>query len=488
MLSALSPVLAHEDDLEPLDPIVAERLVVESLSTEDVVLDGEGRYSVRVREADIRDVLLAVGRESPYNIVVSPRAEAKVTVELENTSLEKLLNAILKDTDLTYHLEDDILWIQPRDMHIEVFALNYIITERTGSRSISGAGLSSSSSTTSSGTSSGVGGSVSDTVTGDDHMDVWEDLEETLERLVALDDQDRGREGGRTIIDPRYDEREREAEGIADDNTYGRGRVYVNRSTGLITVIAYRDRIREIKKYLDKVHETLFRQVTIEVKLVEVTLEKDRELGIDWDFVFDDIQVSVGERTGDHVLEAIFSQGDLTAVLRALTERNQVSVKTSPRVTTLNNQPAMIVLGEEEVFFEIVKEVNQETGETTNQTATPKSVTVGVSLSVVPNIDKKGVITLNIHPLVTEKIGEEVGPDGERVPELTVREVDTVARIRDGNTLMLAGLTLERKGYTHTGVPYVSGIPILGRLFTTERYDKRKVELIIFVTPRLVKP
>lgn len=120
MLGALDPIMTDDEKREP---IPAERLVVESMETEDVVLDGEGRYSVKVRDADIRDVLLAIGRESPYNIVVSPEAEAKVTVDLENTSLEKLLKAILKDTDLTYQLEDDIVWVLPLNMRTEIFGV-----------------------------------------------------------------------------------------------------------------------------------------------------------------------------------------------------------------------------------------------------------------------------------------------------------------------------------------------------------------------------
>ncbi|MBT5608580.1 MAG: hypothetical protein HN742_42550 [Lentisphaerae bacterium] len=265
------------------------------------------------------------------------------------------------------------------------------------------------------------------------------------------------------------------------------GEIEVERHTGLITVIDYKVNIRRISQYLDKLQELLYRQVEIEVKLVEISIDKEMEMGVDWELMLANAQVTVTSRTGDEVLNAVFQKDRVKSVLRALSERHQVAVKSSPRVTAMNNQPAMIVLGEEEVYFELEEDIDPDTGNVTRQRTQPLSINVGVSLSVVPHIDERGIITMNIHPVVTERIGEEVGPDGNRVPELTVREVDTVARMRDGETMMIAGLTLERKGRGFTGVPYLSRLPYLGRLLRTDRTEGRKMELVIFITPRILE-
>lgn len=455
MMAAFEPVI-EDDTMGELVPV--EALVVKTLQVDDKRLDKEGRYSVKVRDGDIRDLLLAIGRESPYNFVIGPEVLGMITVDLKDVPLEKLLNAVLRQTDLTYQIEDDIIWVQAPHREAELLTLNYIITERHGSRSVSGSASIGGGNNTGGGGGAGTsgggsrGGGGQDSVGGSENMAVFENMGTAMSLLLS-------------------DE----------------GQIEIDRQTGLITVVDYKPNIRKVSNYLDKLQELLYRQVEIEVKLVEVSIDKDMEMGIDWDVMLGNARVTVASRTGDEVLNAIFQNNRLKSVLRALSERHQVAVKTSPRITTLNNQTAMIVLGEEEVYFELREEINPETGTVERRSTQPVAVTVGVSLSVMPHIDEKGVITMNIHPVVTERIGEEVGPDGQRVPEMTVREVDTVARVRDGETLMIAGLTLERKGRGYTGVPYLSRLPYVGRLLRTDRTEARKIELVIFITPRLVE-
>ena len=265
------------------------------------------------------------------------------------------------------------------------------------------------------------------------------------------------------------------------------GKVDIHKESGLITAIDYRENLEEMAEFLDRVTESLNRQVMIEAKLVEITLSEGQERGVDWKAILGDVEINIDDRTSDRTLNAVIDTGHILSVIDALAERHEVSVRSSPRVSALNNQTAMIVLGEEEVFFETVAEVDPETGRTISHRTQPRSVTIGVSLSVVSQISKDGVIMMNIHPRVTEKIGEKVSPDGIRVPQLTVRDIDTVARVKEGDTMLIAGLTTERKVDSEWAVPLLGRIPFLGELFKTKRAETLKRELVIFITPTLVE-
>ncbi len=454
-----NPVTRAEDiDKSGAGPL-ADAWVAPTMITSEKTLDENARYSLYVRDAEVKDILLGFGRKSPYNFVISPDVKGQVTVDLKDVSLEQALTAVLTPGNLTYRKDGDIIWVEAPGASPEMFQLDYVITQRTGSRSITNTNIGVDNTTSNTNTNTTAGTSTigsaggTDSVSSNETSDIFGSLENDLKLLMS-----------------------------------DKGKMSINREAGLVTVVDYRENLRRINEYLSKVMEQMHRQVAIEAKVLEVNLSKSREYGIDWTAVFGDFSATLTDRTSDRVLTATLTTKDITSIIKAISQNDKTVIKTSPRVLAMNNQSALIMLGEQEVYFETVDERDEQTGKIIRTSTYPRSVTIGVSLSVVPHINREGIITMDVHPRVTEKVGEKKAPDGTTVPELSIREISTVARLRDGETMVIGGLITERKIDSTTGAPLVSTIPVVGpALFSTRTSESRKIELVIFLTPRIVR-
>lgn len=431
----------------PQDPI-QEAMTFEALHTDETHLEPGSLYTMSVRNESVKGVLLALGRQSPFNFVISPDVEGHVTLDMKNVPLTYLMDAIVQPLDLTYRMDGDVIWVEPVYPTSEFFTLNYILTRRTSTRTVTGSTIAGSGDFESNTSNNGV-----DTVSSTERTAVFENVRRSIALLLSE-----------------------------------QGEVEINEESGMVSVVDYRENLVRIEKFLKRVTEALNRQVMITAKLVEVTYSKGNEFGIDWSAIAGDFALTVGSRTTDELLSAVVDSKNVDSTIRAIAERNNISIKNSPNVSTLNNQAAIIVLGEQQVFFETVEDLDDQTGQVIRRRTSPRSITIGVSLHVVPQISSNGMIVMNVHNRVTEKINEVIGPDGTVVPELSVREVDTIARLRPHQTMIIAGLTTETDSKATSGVPILSDIPWIGDLVTSRRNEKRKTELVLFLTPTLVNP
>jgi type II secretory pathway component GspD/PulD (secretin) len=173
----------------------------------------------------------------------------------------------------------------------------------------------------------------------------------------------------------------------------------------------------------------------------------------------------------------------LSDIMQAISEQGEVKVLSSPTISTLNNQKAIIRVGNQDVFFITGAVATQNT---VTQTIQPMTIDVGIILDVTPQISPDGTIIMTIHPSITEKTGERVTPDGKTTfPLLSVRETDTTVKVRDNETIIIAGLMQEKKEQTVIGIPGLQSIPLLGWLFRHKAEKKSNTELVIMITPTL---
>ncbi len=173
----------------------------------------------------------------------------------------------------------------------------------------------------------------------------------------------------------------------------------------------------------------------------------------------------------------------LSEIMNAIAEQGEMRILSSPTISTLNNQKAIIRVGNQDVFFVTGAVATQNT---VTQTIQPMTIDIGIILDVTPQIAEDGTILMNIHPSITEKTGEKVTPDGKTTfPLLSVRETDTTVRVQDGQTILIAGLMQEKKEESRTAVPGLRSIPLLGSLFRYKTESKRNTELVILITPTI---
>ena len=447
-------------------------------SFEDAGYDPDRSYSLRVRETDVRAVLLAVARESDLSIVIEPDVAGVVTQDIVGVTLPVLLDSLLTPIGLEYRVENRVLKIRSRQMETRFFFLDIVQTDRNGSRTI---GVSTGGNQAGGGGNNNVGGGGavegangggfgggggggagggSALVTSSDPSFVWDDITQGVLFLMGSDYGDLGGDGPA---------------------------LHVNRSAGTVMVRHYSDVLQEIGEYLASVEEIAQRQVLIEAKIIEVLMHNEFAAGVDWSAVFNDLGMTVGQTVGAGSL-SIFQAGiqrqDFNAVLGAMSNQGDVDVLSSPSVVTLNNQIALLSVGTQEVFFTSATVFNNQGG-LVQTTTNPGTVTNGVILSVTPQISADGWVTMSIQPAVSSLAGEAVSPNGDRFPIMNVRVTDNVIRVRE--TIFIGGLLEDVARESVTKTPILGDIPLIGALFKRKDHSSRKSDLVVMITPTILK-
>ncbi len=241
------------------------------------------------------------------------------------------------------------------------------------------------------------------------------------------------------------------------------------------------EKISEMVKDLDK--RTF--QVDINAKLVEVDVEASRELGIDWSMLnlnsseFDgtgsiEVTEKITNPSGTVKFGTVRSWGELTAMLQMLEKTNKANIISNPRITTMDNREASILVGKE-IPLIVADEAGNPVTELTK---------IGIMLRVIPHVNADRTITLDLHPEVSELQSESTAQGGVII---TTAEADTRVIVADGETAVIGGLIKKADTELVRGIPVLKDIPFLGRLFSSKASTNKKTELVIFVTPTIVE-
>ncbi len=428
-------------------------LPVEQLET--AKKEPEARFSITMHDTDIRGFLAALAKQTGLNIVPSPEVKGKVSLHLKKVTLEEALDAVLTPLGYDWRREDRFVFVSEPKLETRVFRVNYVSTTRTGTSTLTTAGAK--------GVGAGLGGSSS-TLSSRDTADFFTELKEGIGSVLSK-----------------------------------QGKVSISPLTGMITVTDLPPNLEKVADYLEAFQAIAHRQVLIQATIVEVTLSKGFQYGIDWSLLGSAALLGVkGAATGGAVLSQRLGTGntmfqfgvsgsDIHAVLDAMSRQGEVRVRSNPKVSTLNNQKAMIRVGTQDIFFEITTQrQGSKAGAEEVVAATPRVIPVGITLDVTPQIGQDGTITMNIHPTITERTGEARSRFGDVVPILGVRETQTVIRVRSGETIIIGGLIGSRNTRETSSVPMLKDIPLLGALFRSPKESNSRTELVILLTPRIM--
>ncbi|OGP21613.1 MAG: hypothetical protein A2Z26_01335 [Deltaproteobacteria bacterium RBG_16_66_15] len=422
------------------------------------------RYTLVMAGADARELFLSLARENDFNLVLSPEVSGTVTMDIKEATAEELMDEVCGMLGCRAVFGGNTVRVTPEKRVTRVFPVDYLLTVRTGSGSL----MASTS-------ASGGGGSVGSTTTSESQSTNSVITEEKGDFWGGL------------------------AEEIGAFLSAGTGKVVVNRTSGTVTVTDYMANVEQVERYLRMIEARVRTGVVIETRILEVALDDDTKYGIDWSALPDLSSLSLsGGLTGGATAAQGLSTGATTfrlgvagskfnAFLDAQAQAGNLNVLSAPRVSTLNNQKAIIRIGRQDVFFRAVV-TPASTTSAAFTTFTPDSVTEGIILSVTPQVGQDGRIMLAIHPTITEKVGEAVAPDNNTAPILDVRETNTVVTVADGETVFIGGLMQERTQETVRSVPLLGDIPYLGAFFRRNEQTKKKTELVILISPRVVRP
>ncbi len=416
------------------------------------------RFSISMRDADLRELLFGLGELARVNIVMDPDVQGTVTVNLTEVTFDEALNSILQPLGFQHRLEGRLLRIGRPQMVTRFFDLRYVNAQRSATR-----GLSASSAGTTGGIAGAVGGGAagggatgggsSASVSSTSTEDIYKELEDGLKLLMS--------EGGKFTI---------------------------NRMAGKLMVTDFPEVLEKVAAFLEVVESATQRQVRIESKILEVELNDAFQAGINWDLVLGNSASlrQVTSPTSQGVFQLGVSFKGFSAILDALSQQGKVNVLSSPVVSTMNNSTAVLRAGTQDVFFESSSVIDVTTGRLVQTSVQPRPITEGVVLDVTPYVSDDGFITMNIQPSVTERAGQAVSRFGDTFPILNVRDTNSTIRLRDGQTVVIAGLMQDRELINRTKVPLLGDIPLLGGIFRRVERSKRKTDLVILITPRVL--
>lgn len=488
-----------------------------SLTPALVPANAESRFDLSVVDAPASQVFMALVSGTPYSMLLPQDIGGNITVNLKNVTVLEALDTIRELFGYEYRLQGKRIFIESNTLKTRVFQINYLASRRQGSSDLRVTGNSITTSGTGGGGSAtsatptaaggGAGGSSAsrsnDTsrVSMSTDSDFWGDLKTALTAIV-------GTAEGRSVV--------------------------INESSGVVLVRAMPNELTQVDKYLKATQLAADRQVMLEAKIIDVSLSDEYQSGINWGAFqehngkFTGIGVAqpgaslaAGQGTaqiiGDpaaptlslkpgplgSLLASAASKGfiglalqtsNFAALLNFLETQGSVSVLSSPRIATINNQKAVLKVGTDALF---VTNLTTSTTTTTTGTVVTPSLTLapyfsGISLDVTPQIDDEGNIILHVHPMisvVTEKDKSvNLGTLGTfTLPLATsnINETDSIVRVQDGNIVAIGGLMRQEQTSDRSQLPGATGV--VSTLFGNRGSATTKRELVILIKPTLIQ-
>ena len=461
------------------------------------------RFDVSVKNIPANVFFLSLVADSGINVVTDPDISGRISLELNNVSVEDVLKVTRDIYGYEYRYSNGIYIIYSRKLRTQVFPINYIDVKRVG---VTDTNVSIGEIRSSNGQNNGGNNNSNQNqqnnanllgYLGDEQQasggrgsngfspgarvqtlnktDFWGSLQTTLSAIIG------GESNGRMVM--------------------------ANPQAGLVVVNAMPRELAAVRDYLEKSKLSVARQVVLETKILEVRLSKGFEAGVNWGAISGALtlaQLSQDNQTVDRVIfnpdvsesvvSSVLNVTDITKLLRLLETQGDVKVLSSPRISTVNNQKALIRVGSDEFFVTgLTSSTVTNAATTTNQpTIELDSFFSGIALDVTPQIAEDGEVILHVHPIVTDVRDQQkdivIGEDTFSLPLALrdVRESDSIVKAKSGQVVVLGGLMQETSTNQRGGRPGLSKVPIINSLFKTKQQSSSKTELVILMRPMVI--
>jgi general secretion pathway protein D len=281
-------------------------------------------------------------------------------------------------------------------------------------------------------------------------------------------------------------------------------KIIANKETGILSIRATQKQHEKIAEFIELVQGSAKRQVLIEASIVEITLNDQYQAGVDWSrlgngFTFQ--QNLLGNTLSTSPSLAIgyknsTALGDIAASVKMLQTFGNSKVLSSPKLMVLNSQTAVLKVVDNLVYFTVTADTTAATGNNpaiTTFTTTPYTIPIGIWMTVTPQINENSTVTLNVRPTIARQVGlgvQDPNPSlkiESRIPQIQVREMESMLQVGSGNTVILGGLMQDDISLTDNGVPRLMNLPGLGSLFKSKNDSAKKTELVIFLRPTVIK-
>lgn len=490
------------EDRRPLEvpaAVSADLFTPQAIPAREQPLQSAPRFNVSALNVPMADFLASLVADSTYSVMVHPEVGGQISLQLKQVTVAEVMQQLQQMYGFDIRLQGNIYSVYPAGLRSETIAVNYLMMQRAGLSSIAvnSGGVSQDS-------QNGNGNNQNQNNRGNNNNS-------QNNGLMGGQNQNGQQQFNGSMIQSSsttdfWKDLEKAVSGILGNGE--QRSVVVSPQAGLVTVRGMPSEIEAVKSFLQQSERHLQRQVILEAKIIEVTLDDEFQQGINWQNALANVGstnftlTTTAGTFGNGVTNDIggvsalsFQNADFNGVLRLLDTQGDAQVLSSPRVTAINNQKAVIKVGQDEYF---VTDVSSNTSTATNGvTNTTPSISLrpffsGIALDVTPQIDGNGQVILHVHPSVTETAEQtktiQLSDENVVLPlaQSNIRESDTIIRAGNGEIVVIGGLMQTVVSEQESGVPGLRSIPVLGNLFKSKSKVEKKKELVILLKPTVV--
>jgi MSHA biogenesis protein MshL len=495
------------------------------------------------QDVPIRDIFYELAKQAQVDLELDPDIRGSVIFTAYNRPFDSVVARLAEISGLRYKFENNVLRVEIDRPYMKVYRIDYMgMTRKVTSEIKSNTGVDASAIGASGGAGAGQNGSKS-TITTDAGADFWKEVQTNLQQLLEVGRYEQ-RQSAKTAAPlttpnaiPAVTTEQLASTGAAPaaqpsapvptgeaakeeelKSSGGLGDPYfaINKQAGLINVFASEKQHKQVASYLKELRQSSNTQVLIEAKVLEVLLNNEYAMGIDWNqFIAGDLVLNaqftspnflINPVTGGQAFNIGVNGNDFRLVMSALSRFGTARTLSSPRLTVMNNQSALLNVSENRVFFNLDITVQESGGinaiSNTTINSEIKSVPEGIIINVHPTVDPDtNRVTMNLRPSVTRVVGQVADPSvafvtaqagitdiTNNIPVVAVREMDSVVQMQSGETIIMGGLMQDSNQSSQTGVPVLGEIPVVGALFRNQGDMTKKTELVIMIKATVITP
>jgi len=438
-------------------------------------------FTVEVHDVPVRELLFALVRDAGMNVDVHPEVSGTATLNVIDQTLPQILARLARQVDIRWEIQGPNLIVVPDKAFLRTYKIDYVNISRKSLGEVSVATAISTTGNPATGGGGGGGGTNNSTtsLTQESNNLFWQTL---LSNIGGIIEESAGGEGSTSIMS--------------------------NPEGGLVTVRATARQHDEIQRFIDLLLSRALHQVLIEATVVEVKLSDQYQTGVDWSMLgrdggrysFSQNLSGVNFPSAPVTTMTIDKSADpekLLTTIKMLEQFGDLKVLSSPKLMVLNNQTAMLKVVDNKVYFTIEVEVTPPT-ETSPAIITYEStvhtVPIGFVMAVTPQISESEQVTMNVRPTISRILGYVNDPSPalasagveSKVPEVQVREVESILKVASGQIAVLGGLMQDSVQKGTAGLPLLSRVPVLGNMFSYRDDTASKTELVIFLRPVII--
>jgi general secretion pathway protein D len=473
-------------------------------------------YSVVVNNVKVQELLFALARDAKLNVDIHSGIVGNITLNAIDQTLQQLLARIAKQVDMRYELDGPNLAVMPDTPYLRIYKIDYVNMQRdTDSKVGTSTQVATPGAAGAGGGGGGAGGNQSTTSISSKAINhFWDTLVKNVQDILHETDK---------ILPAPGQARAQSAAAAAPAQAGGAAAVaappqpgasfreaaavIANPESGVLSIRATSRQHEKIQEFLDQVLVNAKRQVLIEATIAEVQLNNQYQQGIDWSagrlgstgFTFNQ---SVSGTTSAPTTGSLFVIGaaapnhsNLLASVRLLESFGNVRVLSSPRLTVLNNQTAILKVVDNQVYFTIQSTTTAGSAgvaPVTTFTTTPNVVAVGLIMNVTPQIGEADSVLLNVRPSISRIVGNVPDPNPSllvtsNIPVIQTREMESLLKVTSGQIAVMGGLIQDRVNDLEDSVPGANRLAGIGGFFANKDQTNSKTELVVFIRPIIIR-